>query len=57
MIGIDLVRNSAKPNIYGTEDSKGRLYKSSSKSFCSFLSICSSLKGKSSTKEERCLLC
>ena len=47
MIGITLVKNSAKPTIFGTGDSDEPLKSSSFNCLCSPLSKCSSLKLKS----------
>jgi hypothetical protein len=46
MIGIALVKNSAKPTIFGTGDSDEPLKRSSFNCFCSPLSKCSSFKAK-----------
>ena len=46
MIGIALVKNSAKPTIFGTDDSDEPLKSSSFNCLCSPLSKCSSFKTK-----------
>ena len=51
MIGIALVKNSAKPTIFGTGDSDEPLKSSSFDCLCSPLSKCSSFKKLKSHQE------